>query len=124
SRRRYTRSKRDWSSDVCSSDLNLTRDPARVVTLLAAFTSVDAGGEAVSSIIASGVLPSAIEMMDSLSIEAAEKAVACEYPEGAAAVLVVELDGPAEEVDTQIQEVVRLCAAAGSFETRTASSAE
>ena len=104
--------------------VNLTRDPARIVTLLAAFTSVDAGGEAVSSIIASGVLPSAIEMMDSLSIEAAEKAVACEYPEGAAAVLVVELDGPAEEVDTQIQEVVRLCAAAGSFETRTASSAE
>ena len=46
--------------------------------------------------------------------------MACEYPEGAAAVLVVELDGPAEEVDTQIQEVVRLCAAAGSFETRTA----
>src|SRR5699024_7779125 len=92
--------------------------------LLAAFTSMDAGGRAVSSIIASGVLPSAIEMMDALAIEAAEKAVACDYPEGAAAVLVVELDGPAEEVDAQTREVVRLCEAAGSFETRTASSAE
>ncbi|MFJ9552987.1 FAD-linked oxidase C-terminal domain-containing protein [Nocardiopsis sp. NPDC101807] len=104
--------------------VNLTRAPQKTVTLLSAFTSMDAGGRAVSSVIAAGVLPSAMEMMDALAIEAAEKAVACDYPEGAAAVLVVELDGPAAEVDAQLAEVTRLCGEAGSFETRTADGAE
>ncbi|GAA1443339.1 FAD-linked oxidase C-terminal domain-containing protein [Nocardiopsis tropica] len=104
--------------------VNLTRAPQKTVTLLSAFTSMDAGGRAVSSVIAAGVLPSAMEMMDALAIEAAEKAVACDYPQGAAAVLVVELDGPAAEVDAQLAEVVRLCGEAGSFETRTASGPE
>ena len=48
-----------------------------------------------SAIIAAGVLPAAIEMMDALAIEAAEAAVHCNYPAGAGAVLIVELDGPA-----------------------------
>ena len=104
--------------------VNLTRAPEKTVTLLSAFASMDAGGRAVSSIISAGVLPSAIEMMDALAVEAAERAVACGYPEGAAAVLVVELDGPAEEVDAQLVEVTRLCGDAGSFETRAASGAE
>ncbi|WP_017610860.1 FAD-linked oxidase C-terminal domain-containing protein [Nocardiopsis xinjiangensis] len=104
--------------------VNLTRSPEKTVTLLSAFQSMDAGGHAVSSIIGEGVLPSAIEMMDALAIEAAEAAVACDYPAGAAAVLVVELDGPTEEVDAQVEQVERLCAEAGSFETRTASGAQ
>ncbi|GAB3710924.1 FAD-linked oxidase C-terminal domain-containing protein [Nocardiopsis oceani] len=104
--------------------VSLTRSPQKTVTLLSAFTSMDAGGQAVSAIIADGLLPSAIEMMDALAIEAAEKAVACDYPEGAAAVLVVELDGPTEEVDAQLERVTALCADAGAFETRAASGAE
>ncbi|WP_017571718.1 FAD-linked oxidase C-terminal domain-containing protein [Nocardiopsis halotolerans] len=104
--------------------VGLTRSPERTVTLLSAFTSMDAGGRAVSSIISAGVLPSAVEMMDALAIEAAERAVACDYPAGAAAVLVVELDGPAVEVDAQLAEVTRLCSEAGAFETRTASGAD
>ncbi|WP_150242120.1 FAD-linked oxidase C-terminal domain-containing protein [Nocardiopsis quinghaiensis] len=104
--------------------VGLTRSPERTVTLLSAFASMDAGGRAVSSIISAGVLPSAIEMMDALAIEAAERAVACDYPEGAAAVLVVELDGPAAEVDAQLAEVTRLCSEAGAFETRTATGAD
>jgi glycolate oxidase len=104
--------------------VGLTRSPQKTVTLLSAFHSMDAGGRAVSAIIAAGVLPSAVEMMDALAIEAAEEAVACDYPEGAAAVLIVELDGPAEEVDAQLTEVERLCHEAGSFETRTAVDAE
>lgn len=103
--------------------VSLTRSPQKTVTLLSAFTSMDAGGEAVGAIIAAGVLPSAIEMMDALAIEAAEAAVACGYPAGAAAVLVVELDGPTSEVDAQVERVTELCAASGSFETRTASGA-
>lgn len=104
--------------------VGLTRSPERTVTLLSAFASMDAGGRAVSSIISAGVLPSAVEMMDALAIEAAERAVACDYPAGAAAVLVVELDGPAAEVEAQLAEVTRLCAEAGAFETRTADDAD
>ncbi|MFD0772861.1 FAD-binding oxidoreductase, partial [Streptomonospora algeriensis] len=79
--------------------VRLLRAPQKVRTLLAAFESMDAGGAAVSAIISAGVLPAAVEMMDVLSIEAAEAAVACGYPPGAGAVLIVELDGPAADVD-------------------------
>ncbi|WP_019633961.1 FAD-linked oxidase C-terminal domain-containing protein [Actinomadura atramentaria] len=100
--------------------VRLTRVPETVQTLLAAFTSIEAGGTAVSAIIGAGVVPAAIEMMDALSIEAAEAAVGCGYPEGAAAVLIVELDGPASEVAHQFAEVERLCRDAGAFEVRIA----
>ena len=78
--------------------VKLTPIPEAVTTLLAAFTTMGAGGAAVSAIIGAGMLPGAIEMMDALAIEAAEAAVSCQYPEGAGAVLIVELDGPAAEV--------------------------
>ena len=62
-----------------------------------------------SAIIAAGVLPAAIEMMDALAIEAAEAAVACGYPAGAVAVLIVELDGPVDEVAAGLASVLALC---------------
>jgi glycolate oxidase len=105
---------------VTEATVRLTRAPESVETLLAAFRSTDDAGTAVSKIIGAGVVPAAIEMMDALSIEAAEKAVACGYPDGAGAVLVVELDGPAAEVDTQVGEVREHCEAAGAFEIRQA----
>src|SRR6202167_1131803 len=74
--------------------VKLTRIPEAVTTLLAAFETTGAGGIAVSQIIGSGILPGAIEMMDALAIEAAEVAVACRYPEGAGAVLIVQVDRP------------------------------
>jgi len=58
--------------------------------------------------------------MDALAIEAAEEAVHCNYPDGAGAVLVIELDGAAVEVAEEYAEVERLCADNGSFETRLA----
>jgi glycolate oxidase len=97
--------------------------PERVETLLAAFDSTDAAGEAVSSIIAAGILPSAIEMMDRLAIEAAEAAVAAGLPD-AGAVLLVELDGPAEEVEYWSQRVRDCCVAHGAGELRTADDPE
>ncbi|GIE78186.1 FAD-binding protein [Actinoplanes philippinensis] len=100
--------------------VRLTRLPETVRTLLAAFPSTDQAGAATSAIIAAGVVPAAIEMMDALSIEAAEAAVHCGYPAGAGAVLIVELDGPAAEVDAQFDEVSRLCTDNGAFETRVA----
>jgi glycolate oxidase len=100
--------------------VRLTRLPETVRTLLAAFASTDQAGAATSAIIAAGVVPAAIEMMDALSIEAAESAVRCGYPEGAGAVLIVELDGPAAEVEAQFGDVTRLCDDAGAFEIRVA----
>src|SRR5262245_27952469 len=79
--------------------LRLLRRPETVKSLLAAFASTDEAGEAVSRTIAAGILPAAIEMMDALAITAAEAAVQAGYPAGAGAVLIVELDGPAAEVD-------------------------
>ncbi|MEU4563004.1 FAD-linked oxidase C-terminal domain-containing protein [Actinoplanes sp. NPDC023936] len=100
--------------------VKLTRLPETVRTLLAAFASTDQAGAATSAIIAAGVVPAAIEMMDALSIEAAEAAVHCGYPAGAGAVLIVELDGPAAEVEAQFTEVTALCEQAGAFEIRVA----
>jgi glycolate oxidase len=100
--------------------VRLVRLPEAVRTLLAAFRSTDSAGAATSAIIAAGVVPAAVEMMDALAIEAAEAAVACGYPAGAGAVLIVELDGPAAEVEAQFDQVRRLCADNGAFEIRIA----
>ncbi|MFE0150026.1 FAD-binding oxidoreductase [Nonomuraea sp. NPDC059007] len=98
--------------------VRLSRTPEAVTTVLAAFASIEQGGQAVSAIISAGIVPAAIEMMDALSIEAAEAAVACAYPEGAGAVLIVELDGPAEAVERQFAQLTEICAQA--FELRVA----
>jgi len=100
--------------------VRLLRAPESVRTLLAAFPSTDEAGAAVSAIIAAGVLPAAIEMMDALAIEAAEAAVACNYPQGAGAVLIVELDGPGPEVEAQFGEIERHCRDNEAFEIRIA----
>ncbi|UQU62105.1 FAD-binding protein [Couchioplanes caeruleus] len=100
--------------------VRLTRLPESVRTLLAAFATTDAAGAATSAIIAAGVVPAAVEMMDALAIEAAEAAVACGYPPGAGAVLIVELDGPAAEVAAQFAQVTALCEANGATELRIA----
>ena len=100
--------------------VRLTRAPESVQTLLAGFDGTDPAGQAVSAIIAAGVIPAAVEMMDALAIEAAEAAVHCGYPDGAGAVLIVELDGPASEVDAQFAQVRELCEKAGAFEIRIA----
>jgi glycolate oxidase len=88
--------------------VRILRRPATVRTLLAAFDSIDAGGHAVSDIIAAGIVPAAIEMMDALAIEAAEAAVHPNFPK-AAAVLIVELDGPGAEVEARFGQVLAIC---------------
>jgi glycolate oxidase len=100
--------------------VRLTRAPQAVRTLLAAFASTDEAGGATSAIIGAGVIPAAIEMMDALAIEAAEAAVHCNYPPGAGAVLIVEIDGPEAEVAEQFDQVERFCHEHGAFEIRVA----
>ena len=84
------------------------------------FETTDQAGAATSAIIAAGIVPAAIEMMDALAIEAAEAAVQCNYPDGAGAVLVIELDGASVEVEQEYADVERLCRENGSFEQRLA----
>jgi glycolate oxidase len=93
--------------------LRVLRKPEAVKTLLAGFESTDAAGEAVSAIIAAGIVPAAVEMMDRLTIEAAEAAVHPGFPD-AQAVLIVELDGPAAEVGDLMSGVEGICRRAGA----------
>ena len=104
--------------------LRVVRQPEVVVTQLAAFSSIDAAGDAVSRVVAAGILPAAMEIMDSVTIEAAEAAYAPAYPEGARSVLLVELDGVAAQVALDTEAVDAICRAAGAFEIRTASDPE
>ncbi|MBO0773048.1 MAG: FAD-binding protein [Actinobacteria bacterium] len=103
--------------------VRLTRLPERVVCLLAGFRTTGEGGQAVSAIIGAGIVPGAIEMMDALAIEAAEAAVACNYPAGAGAVLIVELDGPRPDVEADLAKVRAICEQCGSTEIREAADA-
>src|SRR6201747_2523653 len=103
-----------------TTTVRLVRLPEEVRTLLVGFRTTDDAGAATSAIIAAGVVPAAIEMMDALAIEAAEAAVHCNYPDGAGAVLVIELDGAAVEVEQEFAEVERLCHENGAFEFRVA----
>jgi len=73
--------------------------------VMAAFDSVEAAGDAVGKVIAAGIIPAGLELMDKPAIVAAEAFAQCGYPTDAAALLLCELDGLAEEVDVQIKGV-------------------
>jgi glycolate oxidase len=105
---------------VTEVTLRLVRKPEGVLTLQAAFESTDAAGGAVTGIIAAGIVPAAIEMMDNLSIQAAEAAVHANYPLDAGAILLVELDGPAIEIEEQMAMVEEICRASGASSLRIA----
>jgi glycolate oxidase len=89
--------------------LRILRAPEAVRTLLAGFGHTDEAGAAVSGVIAAGIVPAAIEMMDALTLQAAEAAVGANYPDGCGAALIVELDGPVAQVDEDLARVEALC---------------
>ncbi len=101
--------------------LHIVKSPEVVQTLLAAFDSIEAAGQTVSDIIAARMLPAAMEIMDALSIEAAEAAVHAHYPV-CKGLLLVELDGSCSEVDVLMREVQDLCRNNGTWEMRVAQS--
>ncbi len=102
--------------------LRIVKRPAVIRTLLAAFNSTNEAGQAVSGIIGAGMLPAAIEMMDNLSIQAAEASVQANYPD-CGGLLLVELDGPEAEVEALTDEVEKICTSCGAWEIRVAASA-
>src|SRR3954464_6301510 len=91
--------------------LRILRAPEAGRPLLAGYGHTDEPGLAVSEVSAAGILPAAIEMMDSVTIEAAEAAVGADYPRGCGAVLIVELDGPLLQVESDLADVERICEA-------------
>jgi glycolate oxidase len=105
--------------------VKLLPKPAEVQVLLAAFDNVDAAGSAVADIIAAGIIPAGMEMMDKLAIQAAEDFIHADYPVNAAAILLCELDGSnAEDVNEQVQIVSDLLNKAGANSIRVAQNAE
>jgi glycolate oxidase len=101
--------------------LRIVKRPECIRTLLAAFPSTNEAGAAVSGIIAAGMLPAAIEMMDNLAIQAAEAAVHASYP-SCGGLLLVELDGPVAEVEALMSHVNEICRSNGASEIRLAQS--
>ncbi|MBK1723626.1 FAD-linked oxidase C-terminal domain-containing protein [Thiocystis violacea] len=93
--------------------------PERAQALLAAYDDVEKAGQAVGAIIAAGIIPAGLEMMDGPAIQAAEDFVHAGYPTDAAAILICELDGTNQEVSEQIMQVRSLLLESGATEVRT-----
>ena len=100
--------------------LRLLPRPEKYHTLLAAYHTLAAAGDAVARVVASGLLPGALEIMDRLAIQAAEAAVHPNYPKGAEAVLIVELEGEAEQVAEETKRLEVLIRESGAYEVRVA----
>ncbi|MEO6147752.1 MAG: FAD-linked oxidase C-terminal domain-containing protein [Sulfuriferula sp.] len=100
--------------------VKLLAKPERAQVVLAAFDRIETAGAAVNAIIAGGILPAGLEMMDKPAIEAAEAFVHAGYPLDAAAILLVEVDGTNEEVSDDVLRVHDILAASGATEFLTA----
>ncbi len=106
---------------VTKITLRVIKKPEATQTLMAAFNSSSEAGAAVSAVIASGMFPAAMEIMDRLALEAAEAAVHPNYP-NCQALLLVELDGSTREVELLMEQVGPMCQSCGAWELRLAKS--
>ncbi|MBI3826397.1 MAG: FAD-binding protein [Candidatus Rokubacteria bacterium] len=100
--------------------VRILKKPQAVKTVLAVFDEIERASAAVSAIIARGLVPAAVEMIDHLTIQAVEDAFGCGYPRDAAAALLVEVDGLAAGIEAQAARVVEACRDAGAREVRVA----
>jgi glycolate oxidase len=91
-----------------------------VKTMLAIYDSIEEGSETVSAIVAAGMVPATLEMMDQLVIKAVEESIHCGLPLDCATVLIIEVDGLKDDLDAQTQAIVDLCTAHGAREVRVA----
>ena len=104
--------------------LRLTPKPQRYCTVLAAYDSLEKAGHAVSVVVESGLLPGAMEIMDRLSMDAAEAAVKAGYPKDAQGLLITELEGEKEAVEEDFKQLLFLIEKTGAYETRIAKDEE
>lgn len=98
--------------------------PETVRALLIGFDEMEPAGACVAGVIGAGIIPAGMEMMDRLTIDAVEAYCAPGYPAGAAAVLIVELDGPAVEVDYLIDRVTEIAEECGATSIQASASEE
>ena len=107
---------------VVEVSVRLLPIPERAQVILAAFDDITRAGEAVADIIASGLIPAGLEMMDQAAIKAAEAFIHAGYPDTAEAILLCELDGTAEQVEEELEQAQTLLRARGATEVRVAQS--
>ena len=100
--------------------LRLSRTPQAYKTMLGVFETVDDASQTVSDIIAAGIVPGALEMMDQLITQAVEAAYQFGFPLDAGAVLIIELDGLAVDLAQQAECVIGICQANRAREVRLA----
>src|SRR4029077_1824411 len=103
-----------------SLTLRLMPIPREASTLLASFATVNAASATVAAVIAAGMVPAAIEMMDRDIIHAVEAYIHAGYPLDAEAVLVIELDGDARTVGVETERIRAICDAHRAKEVRSA----
>src|SRR5688500_14229695 len=104
--------------------VKLIRAPEAYKTMLGVFENVSAASKTVSDIIAAGIVPGALEMMDQLITQAVEAAYQFGFPLDAGAVLIIELDGPLAGIRRQADVVLELCRSNGAREVRLAKTEE
>jgi len=100
--------------------VRIVRLPEGVKTMLAIYDSIEEGSETVSAIVAAGMVPATLEMMDQLVIKAVEESIHCGLPLDCATVLIIEVDGLKDDLETHARAIVDLCKAHGAREVRVA----
>jgi glycolate oxidase len=105
---------------VTEVTVRLLHAPEAVKTALAVFSTIEDASEAVSGIIAVGIIPAALELLDEPIIRAIEEGIGAGYPKGAGAVLLIELDGPRAEIETQARRAAEICRDHQALEIRVA----
>ncbi|MGH8863236.1 MAG: FAD-linked oxidase C-terminal domain-containing protein, partial [Burkholderiales bacterium] len=105
---------------VTSVTVKLLPKPQAAQVLLAAFKRVEDAGNAVAAVIAAGIIPAGLEMMDRLAIQAAEDFVHAGYPRDAEAILLCEIDGHPAEIEAELLRVAEVLEAQGATEVRVA----
>ena len=105
---------------ITAITVRLVRNPPGVKTLLAIFDSVEQAGEAVSAVIAAGLVPATLEMMDKNIVRIIEPFAHAGLPLDAGAVLIVEIDGYVESLETQMHEIVQVLEHYGGHSMRIA----
>lgn len=103
---------------VTEVTVRILQKPATQRAMLVGFASAQEAGQAVSNVISAGIIPAGMEMMDAPAINAAEDFVNVGYPRDAAALLIVELDGPQVEVDFLLERVSDIMKSSGSTSIR------
>jgi len=103
--------------------VRIRRQPEAIKTMLVVYDAIEAAGESVSAVIAAGIIPATLEMMDQPIIQCVEDSYHCGYPTDAAAVLIVELDGLRDDLDEQARQIDEICRRHGAREVKIAANA-